>query len=104
MSKNSAFLAKIQKAQAVREQQAQRFARTFQLDMVTLALGRMGKREAFFREFDKVLSEVSQEYSKDILEDAANDPDLWYIKDTMDRELKQYTGKFFAPYEKRYAR
>jgi len=103
MAKNSAYLARIQMANAVREEQARRHARIFQMDLVTLALGRMGKRESFSREFDKVLGEVSIEYSKEIIEDGKNDPDLWYTKDTLDRELKQYTGSFFVPYDERYA-
>lgn len=104
MAKQSAYLARIQKAQAYRDEEVRHSTRVFMLDMVTLTLGRMGKRETFFREFDRILGEVTEEYGKDILEDAANDPDLWYTKDVMDRELKQYTGSMFAPYEKRYGR
>lgn len=70
--------------------------------MVTLALGRMGWRESKFREFDKVLTKVAEEYSKEILEDSKQDVDLWYSKDTMDRELAQYVGSMFVPYEERY--
>ena len=104
MAKQSAYLARIQRAQVQRDHEVGRHSRTFMLDMVTLALGRMGKREAFFREFDRQLSEVCEEYSHDIVEDAATDSELWYVKDLMDRELKQYTGAFFVPYERRYAK
>lgn len=104
MAKQSAYLARIQRAQAWRDEEVRHSTRVFMLDMVTLALGRMGKRETFFREFDRILGEVTEEYGKDILADAENDKELWYSKDTMDRELKQYTGSMFAPYEKRYQR
>lgn len=104
MAKQSAYLARIQRAQAYRDEEVRHSTRVFQMDLVTLALGRMGKREAFFREFDRVLGEVASEYSREILEDAENDKELWYSKDVMDRELKQYTGAFFVPYEKRYGR
>lgn len=102
MAKQSAFMAKIQKAQAIRELQAQRVARAYQLDMVTLALGRMGWREKKFREFDEVLTQVANEYGRDIIADSKQDADLWYTKDTIDRELKQYVGGLFVPYDERY--
>ena len=104
MAKQSGYLARIQMAQAIRDEEVRRHTRTFQMDLVTLALGRMGKREAFFREFDRVLAEVADEYSRDIIKDAEDDPELWYTKDVMDRELKQYTGAFFVPYDERYNR
>lgn len=104
MAKQSAFIARIQKAQEKRDEEVRWSTRVFMLDMVTLTLGRMGFREAKFREFDRILDEVTEEYGKDILEDAENDKELWYSKDVMDRELKQYTGSMFAPYEKRYQR
>lgn len=103
MAKQSAFMAKIQKAQALKERQAQRVARTYQLDMVTLALGRMGWREKKFREFDEVLAKVAEEYGRDIIADSKEDAELWYTKDILDRELKQYVGGLFVPYDERYA-
>ena len=104
MAKQSGYLARIQRAQVERDHEVGHHSRTFMLDMVTLALGRMGKREAFFREFDKVLSQVAEEYSREIIDDSKTDLDLWYSKDVMDRELKQYTGSFFVPHEQRYGR
>ena len=104
MAKQSAFIARIQKAQEKRDEEVRWSTRVFMLDMVTLTLGRMGFREAKFREFDKILTQVADEYSRDIIEDAERDPDLWYAKDVMDRELKQYTGRFFVPYDERYSR
>ena len=78
------------------------FTRVFTMDHVTLALGRMGFRETKFREFDRVLTEVYDEYSKEYADDLKCDPAMTYSRDLMDRELKQYTGKFFAPEEVRY--
>ena len=90
MAKQSGYLARIQRAQAIRDEEVRRHTRTFQMDLVTLALGRMGKREAFFREFDKVLSQVAEEYSREIIDDSKTDLD--------------YTGSFFVPHEQRYGR
>lgn len=77
-------------------------ARVFMLDMVTIALGRMGWGEKRFEKFDKMLTEVSDEYSKLILEDASDDQDIVYSKACLDRELAQYAGKLFVPYDGRY--
>lgn len=103
MAKKSGFVMALQAERERRDADVRHHARVFQLDMVTLALGRMGWREARFRELDKVLAEVSEEFCKEVLEDAAFDKDIWYAKDTLDRELKQYVGKMFVPYDERYA-
>ena len=92
----------LQLQQKKRDAEVRHHARVFTLDMVTIALGRMGFREKKFEEFRSVLDEVSEEYAVDILKDAKEDEDLWYSKDTMDRELAQYVGKFFVPYDERY--
>lgn len=78
------------------------FTRVFTLDHVTIALGRMGFRESKFAEFDKVLAEVCAEYMKDYAEDFKDDKEMVYSRSLLDRELKQYTGKLFAPAEERY--
>lgn len=78
------------------------FARTYMLDMVTLALGRMGFREKKFQQFDKVLAEVCDEFGADSMADVKVDADIWYTKATLDREIKSYVGKFFMPWEQRY--
>lgn len=78
------------------------FARVYTLDDVTLALGRMGFREAEFRELDKQLSAVSKEYARETLVDARCDKDMWYSRECKDRELKEYTGSLFAPWDERY--
>lgn len=78
------------------------FTRVFTLDHVTIALGRMGFRETKFKEFDKVLTEVFGEYMKDYSDDLKDDKEMVYSRELLDRELKQYTGKFFVPAEERY--
>lgn len=102
--KQSGFAARLQAAQAARDEDVRRHARLFQLDLVTVALGRMGWRESKFREFDRVLTDVSIEYSREILEDSKDDAELWYSKDVLDREIAQYVGSMFVPYDERYGR
>ena len=102
MAKSNGFINRIEQEMARREAYARHFGRIFQMDMVTLALGRMGWREKRFEQFDKILSQVAEEYCADILEDAKNDKDVIYSKATMDREIAQYVGKLFVPYDERY--
>ena len=86
-----------------REAEVRHHTRVFMMDMVTAALGRMGWGEKRFENFDKVLSQVFSEYTNAILSDAKDDPDLVYAKACLDRELKQYVGSKFIPYDQRYA-
>lgn len=100
--KQSGLMQRLEKQADRRVEEARRHSRIFMMDMVTIALGRMGRWEAFFREFDKVLDEVCTEYGKLILEDAGVDNELVYSKACLDREMKQYTGGLFADYDTRY--
>ena len=102
MSKQSGFMKALQLQQDCREAEVRHHARVFTLDMVTIALGRMGWRESKLNEFDKTLADVSKEYAQDILDDAKGDKEIWYSKDQIDKELKQYVGKRFVPYDDRY--
>ena len=89
-------------AQEKRDADMRRFGRIYELDMVTLALGRMGWREKKFKEFDEKLLEVAKDYCEAVIEDYANDKDAWYYKESIDREIKQYVGSLFVPYDERY--
>ena len=83
-------------------EEIRRLTRIFTLDHVTIALGRMGFRESKFREFDRVLAEVFQEYMAEYHADLKDDRYMEYSRACLDRELKQYTGKLFVPEEVRY--
>ena len=84
------------------DEEIRHFTRVFVLDHVTVALGRMGFRESKFKEFDRVLTEVFNEYMADYSTDLKDDKSMEYSRACLDRELKQYTGKFFVPEEERY--
>lgn len=94
----------LQQERMRRDEEVRHHTRVFMMDMVTAALGRMGFGEKRFEQFDKLLTEVSAEYSNLILEDASADKDLVYSKACLDRELSRYVGKRFVPYDERYAR
>jgi hypothetical protein len=72
------------------------------MDMVICALGRLGWGEQRLRKFDAMLTEVSKDYADLITADIKEDPDMVYAKATLDRELQQYVGGLFLPYEERY--
>ena len=96
------YAAVIQARMAQRDEEVRHHTRVYMMDMVTAALGRMGWGEKRFEKFDQVLTEVSADYAKLILEDSKDDSDLEYSKACLDRELSQYTGKRFVPYDERY--
>lgn len=102
MAKQSGMMKMVDAIVAQREQEIRAHSRIFMLDMVTLALGRMGWGEKRFCDFDKMLSQVCAEYAEDIVNDSKDDAELAYSKSLLDRELKQYVGKLFIPYDERY--
>lgn len=101
MSSNG-YLARMQARQELREKQIRHHTRVYMMDMVTVALGRLGWGEQRLRKFDAILTEVSKDYADLITEDVKEDPDMVYAKATLDRELQQYVGGLFIPYEERY--
>ena len=79
------------------------FARIYTLDDVCIALGRMGFTEEQFACFRDVYSAVAAENAHETLEDSKTDKDLWYSKETKDRELKEYLGSLYVNREERYS-
>ena len=104
MAKTSGMMKMVDAIVEQREEEIRSHSRLFMMDMVTLALGRMGHGEKFFLKFDQKLTEVWDEYAKDIISDSEDDKDLDYSKSLLDRELKQYVGRLFVPYDERYHR
>lgn len=96
------YAAVIQARMAQREAEVRHHSHVYMLDMVTLALGRMGWGEKRLKDFDAKLTEVSREFSELILDDVQDDPSIEYTKAVLDRELAQYTGSLFVPYDERY--
>ena len=104
MAKQSGMMKMVDAIVAQREQEIRAHSRIFMLDMVTLTLGRLGWGEKRFHDFDKMLAQVCEEYAEDIVNDSKDDDDLVYSKSLLDRELKQYVGRLFVPYDERYHR
>lgn len=74
----------------------------YTLDMVIIALGRLGYGAKRLNEIAKMIDEVSREYAEDVVEDSKTDNELVYSRTNLDRELKQYIGDNFLPYQERY--
>ena len=96
------YAAVLQARMAQREAEVRHHSHVYMLDMVTLALGRMGFGEKRLREFDQKLTEASKDFAELILSDVKDDPTIEYTKAVLDRELKQYVGSMFVPYDERY--
>lgn len=101
MSSNG-YLARMQARQELREREIRHHTHVYMMDMVTCALGRLGWGEQRLRKFDEMLTEVSKDYADLITSDVREDKEMVYSKATLDRELAQYTGSMFVPYERRY--
>lgn len=101
---NKNWLARQQAAVDARCAEARQHTRAYTLDMVTIALGRMGFREKRLRQFDEALSQAAKDYAELICSDAKEDREMVYAKAVLDRELQLYTGSLFVPYDERYRR
>lgn len=76
--------------------------RVWMMDMATLALGRMGFREQKFKAFDGKLTEVVTEYDKVFADDYKDDKEMWYAREQIERELKEYSGSLYKSEDVRY--
>ena len=101
MAKNT-YAKRLDAARAAREYAIRRYTRQQMLDFVTIALGRMGYGEKRLKDFEQKLSEVYIEFAKAFTDDLKDDKECVYTKECLDRELQQYCGSSFEPYEKRY--
>lgn len=113
MPKPNAFLLKMQreneeKLLALRLEYEAKFAeerhcaRVFQMDMVTIALGRMGWGEKRLGQLDEMMLEVAKEMDASAKEEMKYDPDLWITQDRHEKELQRYAGKRYKPLKERY--
>lgn len=85
-----------------REHEIRENTRQITMDVVALALGRIGMRETRFRKFKDALDEVWKDYGETILSVSKEDPDLWEAKSRIDREMQLYVGKLFVPFDERH--
>lgn len=97
------YAARLAYSAEAHDMRQREFARQFEADLWALTLGRMGWREKRFGDLAQKLDAVHSEYCADILNDAKDDPEIWYTKERLEREIKQYVGKYYVPYDERYA-
>ncbi len=96
------LIVKTEKEAFIDREELRHFTRVWMMDMVTMALGRMGFREKRFETFNNFISQTVTDYDKVYEEDLKDDKELIYSRTLFERELKQYTGKFYRPEHIRY--
>jgi hypothetical protein len=113
MPKPSAFLLKMQreyeeKLLALRLEYEAKFqierhcARVFQMDMVTIAMGRLGWGEKRLKKLDEALLEVAKDMGASAKEEMKYDPELWVTCAKHEDELKKYAGSLYREPKERY--
>lgn len=102
MARRNALMARM-------EEQALQYARAARLleigfctDIATIALGRLGWGEKRLTEFEAAFSAAYNEYDALREEDGTDDREQAYYKACLDREIKQYVGSKFVPFDERH--
>ena len=96
MPRRNALMARMEE-QALRYAHAARLLEIgFCTDIATIALGRLGWGEKRLAEFEAAFSAAYEEY------DASDDREQAYYKACLDREIKQYVGNKFVPFDERH--
>ena len=102
MAKRNALMARM-------EEQALRYARAarmleigFCTDIAVIALGRLGWGEKRLGDFEAAFSAAYEEYVALRKEDGTDDREQAYYKACLDREIKQYVGGKFVPFDERH--
>lgn len=82
------------------------FAKIFQMDLVYIALGRMGWGEKRIEQLDNMLEQVNRDLAANAKEDREqnNDPELWTAQDKFEKELQICRGSRYIKHEDRYRR
>jgi len=103
--KQSGYLQRLAKQQKERDDIVRDHMRTMILDIVTIALGRVGMNGDDIIHFRDIYMETEEEYMKELKEDFYDncDKDFVYAKDKIDRALREVVpADMFVPYEERY--
>lgn len=102
MAKRNVLMARM-------EEQALRYARAarmleigFCTDIAVIALGRLGWGEKRLGDFEAAFSAAYEEYDALREEDGTDDREQAYYKACLDREIKQYVGGKFVPFDIRH--
>ena len=102
MGRKNSYTDELIRKQKLHDYAVRKQTRQQMLDFTTIALGRLGYGEKRLTEFETTLSKVYVEYCDAFLLDMQDDKDMEYTKACLDRELQQYCGSKFEPFEARY--
>lgn len=103
MPKKNPFLAQLD-AKYQRQMQIQRMiVRQEMKDFAQIALNRaFGFAEVNQKKFSDALDEVCVEFAQMVLDDAKEDPEVWYSIAKTEETLKRICGKSYVPRKQRY--
>lgn len=109
MGKGNAFLNRLANQRDFDDAVVRAVTQQWVLDMVTIALGRLGWARSQVRmgQFDAMMQEVTREFAE-LAEDERRaeknnkKKEFAYLKTKLDDELKIIVGDKFSPYEERY--
>lgn len=100
MSGKSGYLTRLQAQQAIRDMEQQRFTRQQCHDMAIIALHlEFGFGPERIARFDKKVLEVWNNYADMAV---ADEKQMVYTKEKIDRVLREACGPDFIPWEERY--
>lgn len=104
MAKKNDFLARLNRQRATDDAITRTISHRYTLDMVIIALGRLGWLRSAVRaqQFNDMMEQVTKEYAELSLADVRDDKECAYMKYKLDKELKAIVGEKFLPYEERY--
>ncbi len=99
---SAAYIARLEVAKKIEQESMRAYGRRYMLDMVTVALGRMGYGEVRLARILAAVKEVCDEYILDATAEADESETIWYTVGGLERELKKCMGSSYVPYEVRY--
>ena len=104
MGKKNDFLARLGRQRAFDDAVIRTVTQRYVLDMVVVALGRLGwaRSAVRFEQFNKTMAEVTKEYAALAAEDKRDDPEFTYMKYRLDKEIAAVVGDKFVPDDVRY--
>lgn len=105
MAKPSAFIQRLGAAQYARDTLVRDHMRTLVLDIVTIALGKLGLSKEQVGQFRDLYIETEEEFVDEIKQDFYGNKDehIVYAKDRIDRAIKEVVpDDMFLPFDQRY--
>lgn len=106
MGRGNAFLNQLARQRAFDDACVRTATQRYVLDMVTVALGRLGwaRSEVRLKQFADMMETVTKEYAELVEWEKKADKGKEFVlmKEKLDAEIKTIAGSMFMPYEERH--